>query len=738
MTMGIGIGLGLGLSSLVGLAGGAPLPYNTRTAIIGDSILAALTTSNPPVYYNTLSSIVDWANALSGSRLFVVQGGNTSVGSQDSGTIAGRFTTSLAPLDVKLVFVNAGINDLPGVSAATILANWDSMISQALVLGIIIIALPVLPASNQDAAAILRAASVNSGLMARASNKFYVIDITGYDYTTMAYAENGAFGPAGVRIHPNIIGAQQLLGTRAATIIQALVGSGSPLILPSDPKNLFPYGAMSGTGGSFVGTGTGQIASDWQIYCDNAGGATVAASKVGDWQRVAISGTYSGDGKKIELTSGFDFSGGAAFNQYEYTFEVQISGCQNIDTIQAVCYLQSADYSTEVGSASLFQNNVANNSGGYDVADFSGVYRVMPASLQNLAPPHGRIFITACLREGGSSTPVTGTFQVRNVGMKKLDAGAPGKMLAPTLAPTSGGIQVTRAGNTPANGAAITGYDILYSSDGVNWTTVAMTTNPQVVTGLTNGTLYQVYTVAKNSVGSGPAGFIASATPAISYTSLFMNGEDGAYYDLSDIASLFQDTSGTTPVTTAGQSIGRINDKSGRGHHLPASDNSTKRGTYGTTTAKYVMLDGSDDQYEATGFTNIVSVAMLIYVDAAAGSFACAARFSTVNDNAILARNGATTQWRSDGGTLLTFDNANMKINGIATRDYSSAGVWKVVFMRKTYTGGNTTIFHLGDNRSGVDRFTGRVALAVLLDRNFTTDEEAFLLSDMKAKAGIP
>ena len=49
---------------------------------------------------------------------------------------------------------------------------------------------------------------------------------------------------------------------------------------------------------------------------------------------------------------------------------------------------------------------------------------------------------------------------------------------------------------------------------------------------------------------------------------LFGAGEQGGWYDPSDISTLFQDTAGTVPVTAAGQTVARINDKSGRGNHL--------------------------------------------------------------------------------------------------------------------------------------------------------------------------
>lgn len=49
--------------------------------------------------------------------------------------------------------------------------------------------------------------------------------------------------------------------------------------------------------------------------------------------------------------------------------------------------------------------------------------------------------------------------------------------------------------------------------------------------------------------------------------SLFASGEQGVWYDPSDLTTMFQDAAGTTPVTGVEQPVGRILDKSGRGNH---------------------------------------------------------------------------------------------------------------------------------------------------------------------------
>lgn len=62
--------------------------------------------------------------------------------------------------------------------------------------------------------------------------------------------------------------------------------------------------------------------------------------------------------------------------------------------------------------------------------------------------------------------------------------------------------------------------------------------------------------------------------------SLFTASEPGLWYDPSDLTTMFEDTAGTIPVTTPGQSVARINDKSGRGNNA-TQPTAASRPTYG-------------------------------------------------------------------------------------------------------------------------------------------------------------
>jgi len=77
--------------------------------------------------------------------------------------------------------------------------------------------------------------------------------------------------------------------------------------------------------------------------------------------------------------------------------------------------------------------------------------------------------------------------------------------------------------------------------------------------------------------------------------SLFAASEQGAWYDPSDLSTLFQDSAGTTPVTAAGQPVGLMRDKSGRANHATQTT-AASRPTYQTSGGlHWLVFDGVDD-----------------------------------------------------------------------------------------------------------------------------------------------
>lgn len=79
-------------------------------------------------------------------------------------------------------------------------------------------------------------------------------------------------------------------------------------------------------------------------------------------------------------------------------------------------------------------------------------------------------------------------------------------------------------------------------------------------------------------------------------TALFGAGEKGLLYDLSNMASIFQDVGGSTPITTPGQTIARINDLSGNGNHATQATAARRMLFQQAGGTSFMSLDGVDDE----------------------------------------------------------------------------------------------------------------------------------------------
>ena len=77
----------------------------------------------------------------------------------------------------------------------------------------------------------------------------------------------------------------------------------------------------------------------------------------------------------------------------------------------------------------------------------------------------------------------------------------------------------------------------------------------------------ELFTPFRGGVGGIGARFGSNRGGGFSPSTLFAGGEQGAWYDPSDMSTLWQDSAGTTPVTASGQPVGLMLDKSGRGNH---------------------------------------------------------------------------------------------------------------------------------------------------------------------------
>lgn len=149
---------------------------------------------------------------------------------------------------------------------------------------------------------------------------------------------------------------------------------------------------------------------------------------------------------------------------------------------------------------------------------------------------------------------------------------------------------------------------------------------------------------------------------------LFANGEKGAWYDPSDLSTLFQDVAGTVPVTAAGQLVALMLDKSGNGNHASQSASASQPKLQMDGSSYYLNLDGSDDFLVANAFdlstTNQVAMFAGVHKtnDSPLGMFA---EFSANSNN-----NAGSFRLMVPGGTS---DGAYILLSGGTTRAGVSA-----------------------------------------------------------------
>ncbi len=81
---------------------------------------------------------------------------------------------------------------------------------------------------------------------------------------------------------------------------------------------------------------------------------------------------------------------------------------------------------------------------------------------------------------------------------------------------------------------------------------------------------------------------------------LFEASQDGAWYDPSDLTTLFQDAAGTIPVTGDGDPVGLMLDKSGNGHHASQTTTASKPVYRTGGGLNWLEFDGADDYLVAS------------------------------------------------------------------------------------------------------------------------------------------
>lgn len=158
---------------------------------------------------------------------------------------------------------------------------------------------------------------------------------------------------------------------------------------------------------------------------------------------------------------------------------------------------------------------------------------------------------------------------------------------------------------------------------------------------------------------------------AFSPGDLFERGEQGVWFDPSDMTTLFQDDAGVTPVTAAGQAVGRILDKSGRGNHAIQAVAGSRPILRNSGALWWLEFDGVDD-FMATGSVAFVSDKMLI--GAAIRKTSDAAVGAVMEFSAAIGSNNGTFNMLAPGAAAAATVQTGMK--GTIRKDVSTTAIF--------------------------------------------------------------
>lgn len=225
--------------------------------------------------------------------------------------------------------------------------------------------------------------------------------------------------------------------------------------------------------------------------------------------------------------------------------------------------------------------------------------------------------------------------------------------------------------------------------------------------------------------------------------SLFSQAQAGAWYDPSDLSTMFQDTAASVPVTAAGQAVARINDKSGNVRHLTQST-AARCPTYevaGNGKA-HLLFDGTDDFLSA-------SFPMTLPFDRVSGIQQLSwtlndAVFWAGSSAGLLTQNSKSPQLRIvSGGTAVAVQNGALDVgqNGIVTERHV-ANASKLAINNGSYVSGDAgsgapTSLSVGASSSASGASNIRLYGMLMRAGSLSDDEMASLRSWMAAKSGV-
>lgn len=242
---------------------------------------------------------------------------------------------------------------------------------------------------------------------------------------------------------------------------------------------------------------------------------------------------------------------------------------------------------------------------------------------------------------------------------------------------------------------------------------------------------------------------------------LFAGSDPGFWFDPSDFSTMWQDTAGTVAVTATGQSVARIDDKSGGANHLTQATAASRPTLQQDGNGKYYLsFDGTDDGLASTATVNLTAGDAMC-IGAGVHKVSDAARAVLVELSATISTNNgafsieapnaaAATNYKGNSkGTVeapkilttfaagnthvliqnadISLDQMNLRVNGVDSTVGSDQG---------TGNYGNYTLFVGRRNNSNLP-FNGRLYGLLGILKTVSAQEITDIEDYLAAKSGI-
>jgi hypothetical protein len=236
--------------------------------------------------------------------------------------------------------------------------------------------------------------------------------------------------------------------------------------------------------------------------------------------------------------------------------------------------------------------------------------------------------------------------------------------------------------------------------------------------------------------------------------SLFAGGGLGTWYDPSDLASMWQDSGGTTPAAVDSP-VGKLNDKSGNGNHMLQGTASKRPILRNSGGLYWLEFDGTDDFMSCGSFTHAdasgfsAQVAGAAFTDTSGAEQVLMASGGSVRrdfrkNNATLeaiAFNTVPSAFTDSGPTFTAGEamvmTATLGAGGALEIKKNRTGAGGATTVTGTLQVGSTITCYIGANGGTSEFLSGKFYGGFWIPRSPTSSEIANMEAWSAGKAGV-